>query len=343
MWVVLPAEPTVPQAASRHTLTAATVTAVTLAKRTYTSMTRTAGTHAGLTGVEPSDPVPLPPMRILVTGAAGMLGTDVCRTATDAGLEVLAYERARLDVTDAAAVEAATRRAGPDVVVNCAAWTDVDGAETSPEAAMSVNGAGAANVARAAAGCGAWTVHVSTDYVFDGSKSEPYVESDPVAPVSVYGRSKLEGERAVAREAPDRHTIVRSSWLFGAVGRCFPKTILRLAAERDELTVVADQVGCPTFTPHLATALIDLGRSRRLAGVAHVAAAEQCSWFEFASEIVSSAQLSTRIKPGRTSDMPRPAPRPAYSVLRSERAGAPTLPGWHQGLDEFMALRAPVS
>jgi dTDP-4-dehydrorhamnose reductase len=178
--------------------------------------------------------------------------------------------------------------------------------------------------------------------VFDGSKSEPWLECDPVAPMSEYGRTKLAGERAVAREAPDRHTIVRSSWLFGAVGRCFPKTILRLAAERDELTVVADQIGCPTFTAHLATALIDLGRSQRLPGVVHVAASGQCSWFEFASEIVSAAQLPARIKPGATSEMARPAPRPAYSVLRSER-GAPVLPDWHQGLDEFMAQRVPVS
>jgi dTDP-4-dehydrorhamnose reductase len=282
-------------------------------------------------------------MRILVTGAAGMLGTDVCNAATDAGLELLAYDRARLDVSDAAAVEAATRRAGPDVVINCAAWTDVDGAEASPEDALSVNEGGAANVARAAAGCGAWTVHVSTDYVFDGSKSDPWLESDPVAPMSEYGRTKLAGERAVAREAPDRHTIVRSSWLFGAVGRCFPKTILRLAADRDQLTVVADQIGCPTFTPHLAHALIDLGRDQRLPGVVHVAADGQCSWFEFASEIVAAAQLPTRIKPGETSEMPRPAPRPAYSVLRSERPDAPTLPDWRRGLSEFIALRVPVS
>ena len=282
-------------------------------------------------------------MRILVTGAAGMLGTDVCKAATDAGFDVLAFERTRLDVADASTVEAAVRRAGPDVIVNCAAWTDVDGAEASPQAALEVNGAGAGNVARAAAGCGAWIVHVSTNYVFDGSKSEPYLESDPVAPLSEYGRSKLEGELAVAREAPEQHTVVRSSWLFGAAGRCFPKTILRLAAERDELTVVADQVGCPTFTAHLAGSLIDLGRTRRLPGVVHVAAAGQCSWFEFATEIVASAQLPTQIKPGATSEMPRPAPRPAYSVLRSERAGAPRLPDWRRGLDEFMALRVPVS
>jgi dTDP-4-dehydrorhamnose reductase len=282
-------------------------------------------------------------MRILVTGAAGMLGTDVCKAATDAGLEVLGHDHTRLDITDAGTVEATVRRAGPDLVINCAAWTDVDGAEASPEAALRVNGAGAANVARAAAECGAWTVHVSTDYVFAGSNTVPYVESDPVAPLSQYGRTKLEGEFAVAREAPSSHTIVRSSWLFGTTGRCFPKTILRLAAERDELTVVADQVGCPTFTPHLAGALVELGRSRRLPGVVHVPATGQCSWFEFAEQIVGSAQLPAEIKPGRTSEVPRPAPRPAYSVLRSERAGAPELPDWRQGLSEFMALREPVA
>jgi dTDP-4-dehydrorhamnose reductase len=282
-------------------------------------------------------------MRILVTGAAGMLGTDVCKAATDAGLEALGHDHTGLDVADAAAVEAALRRAGPDLVINCAAWTDVDGAEASPEAALRVNGAGAGNVARAAAEHGAWIVHVSTDYVFDGSKTEPYVESDPVAPLSQYGRTKLEGELAVAREAPDSHTIVRSSWLFGTTGRCFPKTILRLAAERDELTVVADQVGCPTFTPHLAGALIELGRTRRLGGVVHAAAAGQCSWFEFAKETVGSAQLPVAIKPGVTSEVPRPAPRPAFSVLRSERAGAPELPEWRQGLSAFMAMREPVA
>jgi dTDP-4-dehydrorhamnose reductase len=282
-------------------------------------------------------------MRILVTGAAGMLGTDVCRAAADAGQEVLGYDHTRLDVADALAVEGAMRRTRPDLVINCAAWTDVDGAESSLDAALEVNRAGARNVARAAAQCEAWTVHVSTDYVFDGSKTEPYVESDPVAPVSQYGRSKLEGEIAVAREAPDKHTIVRSSWLFGTTGRCFPKTILRLAAERDELTVVADQVGCPTFTPHLAGALIELGRSRRLPGIVHAAAAGECSWFEFAQQIVACAQLRGQIKPGTTSDVPRPAPRPAYSVLRSERQGAPELPNWRQGLDEFMAMREPVA
>jgi dTDP-4-dehydrorhamnose reductase len=282
-------------------------------------------------------------MRILITGAGGMLGSDVCRAASAAGLEVVALDHSALDVTDADAVESAVAHARPGAVANCAAWTDVDGAESSLEAAMTANRDGAGNVARAAAANGAWVVHVSTDYVFDGTKSEPYLESDPVNPMSAYGRSKLEGELAVAQAAPESHTIVRTAWLFGVDGRCFPKTILRLASEREELTVVDDQVGCPTFTGHLALALVELVVGERLPGIVHVAAGGQCSWFDFASQIVTSAGLACEVKPGKTADLDRAAPRPAYSVLRSERRGAPELPDWHEGLEEFMAASVGVT
>jgi dTDP-4-dehydrorhamnose reductase len=219
----------------------------------------------------------------------------------------------------------------------------VDGAESELDAALAANRDGAGNVAAAAAANGAWTIHVSSDYVFDGTKTEPYLESDPVNALSAYGRSKLEGELAVARAAPDSHTIVRSSWLFGVDGRCFPKTILRLASEREELTVVDDQVGCPTFTGHLALALVELVVGERIVGVVHVAGGGQCSWFEFASQIVESSGLACRVAPGKTGDLDRAAPRPAYSVLRSERRGAPELPDWHDGLNEFMALEVSVT
>ena len=282
-------------------------------------------------------------MRILITGAGGMLGTDVCRAATAAGAELVALDHASLDVADADAVAAAFEQAVPDVVINCAAWTDVDGAEARLDDALAANRDGAGNVARAAASAGVWTVHVSTDYVFDGTRSTPYVESDRVNPMSAYGRSKLEGELAAAAAAPDSHTIVRSSWLFGNAGSCFPKTILRLASERDELTVVDDQVGCPTFTGHLAQALLELAADRRMAGVVHVAAAGECSWFEFAREIVAAAGAAAEVKPGKTADLARPAPRPAYSVLRSERSGAPALPDWRDGLEAFMAAGVGVS
>jgi dTDP-4-dehydrorhamnose reductase len=223
------------------------------------------------------------------------------------------------------------------VVVNCAAWTDVDGAESAPHAATTVNGDGAGNVARAGTRAGAWTIQISSDYVFDGEKREPYVESDATSPLSAYGRSKLAGEEAVAREAPDSHTIVRSSWLFGAHGRCFPATILRLARERDELTVVDDQVGCPTFTEHLAKALMTLCEQRPV-GPVHVVGTESCSWYEFALAIVAESAIGATVLPCRTEAMPRPAQRPSYSVMRSER-GAPELPPWREGLRAYLAAR----
>jgi dTDP-4-dehydrorhamnose reductase len=274
-------------------------------------------------------------MRILITGAAGMLGHDVVEAA--AAHDAVALSRAELDITDERAVHAAVARVRPDVVVNCAAWTDVDGAERAFDEALAVNGVGAGVVAAMAAAYGAWTIQVSSDYVFDGSKRTPYVESDSVGPLSAYGRSKLAGEHAVAASAPDSHTIVRSSWLFGVTGSCFPKTILKLAAERPVLRVVDDQVGCPTYTGHLAAALLDLAE-RRVPGVVHLAGGGSCSWFEFASAIVAAAGSSSTVEPCSTDEFPRPARRPANSVLRSERGeAAPALPPWQEGLSAFMA------
>ena len=274
-------------------------------------------------------------MRILITGAAGMLGLDVQRAAEQDGHETVPLTRSQLDVTDPAAVADAVGGADADVVINCAAWTNVDGAESEPEQAAAVNGAGAGNLAAAAAAAGAWLVHISTDYVFDGDKASPYVESDPVAPVSAYGRSKLDGERAVAAAAPGRHTIVRTAWLFGAGGRCFPKTILRAASQRPELTVVSDQIGCPTFTGHLASALVTVA-AQRTPGVLHVAGGGRCSWHEFAAAIVAAAGMDCPVRPIPTSEYPLPARRPANSVLVSER-GAPVLPDWRAGLEQFMS------
>ena len=279
-------------------------------------------------------------MRILITGAGGMLGLDMQSAAEEAGHETVALTRAQLDITDAVAVSETVHRARPDAVINCAAWTDVDGAESRLEDATAVNGAGAGNVAAAAAGAGAWIVHVSTDYVFNGTKPAPYVESDAVDPVSAYGRSKLDGERAVATAARDGHTIVRTAWLFGSGGRCFPKTILRAAAQRPELTVVADQIGCPTFTGHLAPALVALA-AQRTPGVLHVAGGGQCSWYEFASAIVDAGGIDCAVRPISTDEYPVAAQRPANSVLVSER-GAPALPEWRAGLGQFMAETAEV-
>ena len=260
-------------------------------------------------------------MRTVVTGAGGMLGQDVARVSGG-----VALARAELDVTDRAAVRDAI---GPDdLVFNCAAWTDVDRAERHEEDATRINGEGARNVAEAAG----TVVYVSTDYVFDGSKREPYVESDPVDPLSAYGRSKLEGELATAEVNP-RHFIVRSSWLFGTGGRNFVETMLRAGAE---VRVVDDQLGCPTFTRHLAEPLVRLAATDDF-GVHHMAASGSCSWFDFAREIFARAGADTHVIPCSTADFPRPAPRPAYSVLESERGHS--LPHWREGLDAYLGVR----
>jgi dTDP-4-dehydrorhamnose reductase len=260
-----------------------------------------------------------------------MLGRDVCAAAEGAGHDVVALARRDLDITDPAAVRAAVDAARPDAIVNCAAWTDVDGAEAAEAAATAVNGAGAGNVAA----CGVYAVHVSSDYVFDGTASEPYAETAPVNPMSAYGRSKLAGERAVAA-AGEKHAIVRASWLFGVHGKNFVATMLRLGGERDEVTVVDDQIGCPTFTGHLATALVDVAE-RRLGGVLHVAGGGSCSWYDLAVATFARARVDVVVHRGSTADLGRPAPRPAYSVLGRTRPDAPVLPPWERGLDDYLA------
>jgi dTDP-4-dehydrorhamnose reductase len=256
-----------------------------------------------------------------------MLGQDVMRAAGDSGV---ALTHGELDVTDATAVADAL---GGATVINCAAYTDVDGAESDPNDAHAVNEQGARNVAEAAAR----VVYVSTDYVFDGAKPAAYVESDPVHPLSVYGHSKLAGERATLTASP-QSLIVRTSWLFGAGGRNFVETMLRLGQERDRVNVVDDQVGCPTFTGHLAEALIELAEGHRH-GFLHVAGAGACSWYEFARAIFDRAALAADLHPCTTSEFPRPAQRPANSVLASER-DAPELPSWQEGLDAYLGVRA---
>ena len=271
-------------------------------------------------------------MRLLVTGAAGMLGRDVVAAAGDAGHEVAAFARAELDITDAAAVRAAAAATRPDAIVNCAAWTDVDGAEAAEAEATRVNGDGAGNLAKA----GVYMVHVSSDYVFDGDAREPYEEDAATGPRSAYGRSKLAGENAVLAAAPHRSAIVRSSWLFGPHGRNFVDTMRRLGAERDELAVVDDQVGCPTYTGHLAPALVKVAE-RGPTGVLHVAGGGRCSWFDLAAATFEETGIACRLKRQATEDLGRPAPRPAFSALRSTRADAPALPHWREGLRAHLA------
>jgi dTDP-4-dehydrorhamnose reductase len=263
-----------------------------------------------------------------------MLGAEVVA----AGRDVVGLARADLDITDAEAVRAAVRDTRPDAVINCAAYTNVDGAESDEAAATAINGAGAGHVAAAAAEAGAHVVHVSTDYVFAGDAAEPYAEDAPTGPRTAYGRSKLEGERLVAEAAPHAHAIVRTAWLFGPHGPNFVDTMLRLGAQRDELSVVDDQVGCPTFAGHLAAALVEIAQ-RRTHGVLHAAGQGSCTWYDLARATFERAGLPVTVRPCTTADFPRPAPRPAYSVLGSTRRDAPVLPPWQDGLAAHLSAR----
>lgn len=276
-------------------------------------------------------------MKLLVTGAAGMLGRDVMLAAGNAGHDLVGYGRAELDVTNPEALARKFDLERPDVVINCAAWTDVDGAEEAEEAAFAVNGKGAGNVAAAAGEIEARVLHVSTDYVFDGAKGAPYVESDQPAPQSAYGRTKLAGEEAAAA-ANRRHFIVRSAGLFGLGGRNFVDTMLRLAEVQNEVLVVRDQVTSPTYTWHLAYGIVRLIEGIEY-GIHHMAAAGQCSWYEFAREVFEQAEVECKVLSGTTEMLGRPAPRPSFSALVSQREHAIRLPPWQDGLAGYLAQR----
>jgi dTDP-4-dehydrorhamnose reductase len=261
---------------------------------------------------------------VLLTGAGGQLGQALAGEFASDGLAAVTREGWDVTMPPPPGLDPG------ELVLHAAAWTDVDGAEDDPQGAAAVNVGGTANVA----GLGVPLVYYSTDYVFDGRKREPYVESDGPNPQSAYGRSKLHGEAA----AGERAWIVRSSWLFGATGHNFVRTMLRLGADREEVAVVDDQRGCPTYVGHLAAAtraVMELPF-----GVYHVAAAGDCTWADFAEAIFEEAGLPTRVRRITTAELSRPAPRPAYSVLRSER-GAPTLPHWREGLRDCLARLEP--
>jgi dTDP-4-dehydrorhamnose reductase len=284
-------------------------------------------------------------VRLLVTGAAGMLGLDLLRAGERAGHELIGLTRAELDITEPAVVEQVVARVKPEALLNCAAWTDVDGAESHREQAQAVNAEGAGNLARASAAAAVRLVHVSTDYVFNGEAPRDaagapraYVESDPTGPRSVYGATKLAGEQQVLGASP-RHMVVRSSWLFGTGGRNFAETMLRLAGERESVQVVSDQVGCPTWTGHLAPALIGL-LEREVSGLVHLAGGGHVSWNGYAREIFRQAELACRVDEASSAEMARPAPRPAWSALESDRDDVLPLPPWQDGLAGYLAARA---
>ena len=271
-------------------------------------------------------------MRWLVTGAHGMLGTDLVDLLRSTGEDVTTASRASLDLTAADAIAAAV--AGHDVVVNCAAWTAVDDAEEHEEDALAVNGEGPRLLARAAATSGARIVQVSTDYVFDGAATTPYAEDAPHSPVSAYGRTKAAGETAVREEHPDGHLVVRTAWLYGAHGSCVPRTIARVARERGEVRVVDDQVGQPTWTADVAATIAALVHKDAPAGTYHATSAGRCSWYEFAQQVVVAAGLeSSVVLPTTSAEFVRPAPRPSYSVLGHDaltRLGLDPIGDWSE-------------
>jgi len=263
--------------------------------------------------------------RVLITGAAGQLGHALQQAfAAD---DVLALTHADWDVAEPPRDR--LLQGGWDLVLHAAAWTDVDGAEADPQSAAAVNVGGTAN----AASLKAPLVVYSTDYVFDGRKRSPYVESDGPNPASAYGRTKLHGEAAAGTKA----WVVRTSWLFGATGHNFVRTMLRLGEERDEVAVVDDQRGCPTYVGHLAEATRVLVDGDLPRGLWHLAADGECTWADFAEAIFEEAGLECAVRRITTAELSRPAPRPAYSVLRSGRSGAPQLPHWRQGLRACLA------
>lgn len=257
-----------------------------------------------------------------------MLGTDLVEALRARGAEVVALDRDALDITDPVAVEM-TILPG-DVVVNCAAYTAVDDAEDNEELATRINGDGAGNIARACATRGARLVHISTDYVFNGDATAPYAEDEPADPRSAYGRSKAAGEREVTESGADA-LIVRTAWLYGAHGRCFPKTIARVGRERGALSVVSDQIGQPTWTRDLVDFVIALIETEAPSGFYHGTSSGQTSWFEFAREVCAEAGLGDIVSPVTSGQYPQKAKRPAWSVLghdANEALGVPSIGDW---------------
>ena len=283
---------------------------------------------------------------VALIGANGMLASQVV-TSAPAQVEIHPFDLPTFDLTAEATVLSTIEALRPQLIINCAAYTDVDGCESNEALATEVNGAGPGYLAAAARTVGAKLLHISTDYVFDGTRSEAYAEDAMPHPQSAYGRSKLAGERAIIASGLAEYLIVRTSWLYGPAGNNFVETILRLANERESLGIVADQVGSPTFTGDLADAIWRL-LATDANGIFHFSNMGQCSWYEFAQEIVAQARLRRlplkvkEVRPLRTEEYPLPAPRPAYSLLSKERyleITGVTIPEWRESLRCYFDIR----
>lgn len=276
-------------------------------------------------------------MKIVVTGAKGQLGQDVLKQLAEGDFEVYPLDRAALELTDEQAVAAYMEKVQPDVILHCAAYTNVDGAETDRETAYQVNGLATKYLAQAANKMGAKILYVSTDYVFNGTGNKPYEVDEPTAPLGVYGETKLAGETFV-QEYAEKFFIVRTAWVFGVYGNNFVKTMIRLGKERGEVGVVHDQVGSPTYTVDLARFMLELMQSEKY-GIYHATNEGVCSWYEFAVEIFKQAGMDVKVKPLTTEEFPRPAARPKYSVLSKRKIaeqGFTPLRGWKEALAAYL-------
>jgi len=281
-------------------------------------------------------------MPVLVTGVFGQLGHDVVLELTRRNIPCLGVDVADFDITDPAAVEAYFAAHKPSAVIHAAAYTNVDGAEQNQELAFRVNGEGTRNLARAAEALGAKFVYISTDYVFSGEGERPWQPLDPTGPCNAYGKSKLLGEQAVLKES-SRAFIVRTSWVFGINGRNFVKTMLRLGAEKERLTVVADQIGSPTYTPDLAKLLCDMIKTERY-GIYHASNTGLCSWFDFASKIMELGNRKAKVFPVTSEEYAKMAPAAAHRPKNSRldqsclvEAGFAPLPPWEDALERYLA------
>jgi len=276
-------------------------------------------------------------MKILITGAYGMLGSDLCETLSSH--ELIATGSKDLDITDRDKVMDFIIAESPDIVINAAAYTAVDDCESHYDDAYAVNAIGPKNLALACCETDVPLIHISTDYVFDGSKKTPLVEEDKIGPQSAYGKTKLAGENFI-RETFDKYFILRTAWLYGVNGSNFVKTMLELSKTYDEVTVVNDQIGSPTFTRDLSYAISELLGSDKY-GIYHLTNAGECSWYEFCKEFYKMAGVKTKVKPVTTDEFPRPAPRPSYSVLSNEKwinSGFTPLRNYKEAVKEYLDM-----
>lgn len=276
--------------------------------------------------------------KILVTGAEGMLGQDLCPMLRQEGLDVYKADLHNMDITDITAVNTVINTEKPDFIVHAAAYTNVDGAETEQEQAMLINKTGSENIAKISGELGVPVFYLSTDYVFDGTATSPYKPDDRVCPVNFYGKTKLEGEIAV-KENNSKHYIFRTSWLYGLHGRNFVETMISLSQKHSELRVVDDQVGCPTWTVGLANVITSFIKTPKPHGIYHVCGSGSTSWYRFTRKIMKFMDIDIKVTPVTSEELPRPAKRPAYSIMDNDGL----CPDWQESLEEYLELRKQSS